>query len=260
MEKRKIDREKIKIATRMLIEAIGDDPDREGLVETPRRVAGYWEELAEGMFYTNEEIGNMFKKEFELPTDDLVTMPDINVFSHCEHHLALMYDGDILVGYIPTENSDGTFTLTPTNNNSARDGYIIGDTVYVYAYPKVYFDYKCYPTPSLDSVFGQGTQTVDSYPNGKSVYTVFNSKDTTHSTIQPWIMAGNRNHPEGVPLGSYELKNAETHPFTIFKPDSTSPWYFTVTRDESGFPVIKDKNETITKTITAKYTYLPTGS
>ena len=158
------------------------------------------------------------------------------------------------------KNSDGTFTLTPTNNNSARDGYINGDTVYVYAYPKVYFDYKCYPTPSLDSVFGQGTLTVDSYPNGKSVYTVFNSKDTTHSTIQPWIMAGNRNHPEGVPLGSYELKNAETHPFTIFKPDSTSPWYFTVTRDESGFPVIKDKNGTITKTITASYTYLPTGS
>ena len=158
------------------------------------------------------------------------------------------------------KNSDGTFTLTPTNNNSARDGYINGDTVYVYAYPKVYFDYKCYPTPSLDSVFGQGTLTVDSYPNGKSVYTVFNSKDTTHSTIQPWIMAGNRNHPEGVPLGSYELKNAETHPFTIFKPDSTSPWYFTVTRDESGFPVIKDKKGTITKTITASYTYLPTGS
>lgn len=158
------------------------------------------------------------------------------------------------------KNSDGTFTLTPTNNNSARDGYINGDTVYVYAYPKVYFDYKCYPTPSLDSVFGQGTLTVDSYPNGKSVYTVFNSKDTTHSTIQPWIMAGNRNHPEGVPLGSYELKNAETHPFTIFKPDSTSPWYFTVTRDESGFPVIKDKNGTVTKTITASYTYLKASS
>lgn len=158
------------------------------------------------------------------------------------------------------KNSDSTFTLTPTNNNSARDGYINGDTVYVYAYPKVYFDYKCYPTPSLDSVFGQGTLTVDSYPNGKSVYTVFNSKDTTHSTIQPWIMAGNRNHPEGVPLGSYELKNAETHPWTVFKPDSTAPWYFTVTRDESGFPVIKDKNETITKTITAKYTYLKASS
>lgn len=159
-----------------------------------------------------------------------------------------------------TKNSDGTFTLTPTNNNSARDGYIIGDTVYVYAYPKVYFDYECYPTPGFDSVFGQGTLTVDSYPNGKSVYTVFDSKDTTHSTIQPWKMAGNRNHPEGVPLGSYELKNARTHPWTVFKPDSTAPWYFTVTQDTNGFPVIKDKNGTITKTITAKYTYFPTGS
>ena len=159
------------------------------------------------------------------------------------------------------KNSDGTFTLTPTNNTSARDGYIIGDTVYVYAYPKVYFDYECYPTPGSSLVFGQGTLTVDSYPNGKSVYTVFiNSKDTTHSTIQPWKMADNRNHPEGVPLGSYELKNAKTHPWTVFKPDSTAPWYFTVTQDTNGFPVIKDKNGTITKTITAKYTYLPTGS
>lgn len=158
------------------------------------------------------------------------------------------------------KNSDGTFTLTPTNNNSARDGYIIGDTVYVYAYPKVYFDYECYPTPASSLVFGQGTLTVDSNPNGNFVYTVFNSKDTTHSTIQPWKMAGNRNHPEGVPLGSYELKNAETHPWTVFKPDSTAPWYFTVTRDKNGFPVIKDKNGTITKTITAKYTYLSTGS
>ena len=155
-----------------------------------------------------------------------------------------------------TKNSDGTFTLTPTNNNSARDGYIIGDTVYVYAYPKVTFDYECYPTHGFDSVFGQGTLTVDSYPNGKSVYTLFiNSKDTTHSTIQPWKMARNHNHPEGVPLGSYELKNAETHPWTVFKPDSTAPWYFTVTQDQNGFPVIKDKNGTITKTITAKYTY-----
>ena len=158
------------------------------------------------------------------------------------------------------KNADGTFTLTPKDNSSARDGYIIGDTVYVYAYPKVYFDYNCHPTDGLDSVFGQGTLTVDSNPNGKSVYTVFGSKDSTHSTIKPWQMAGNHNHPEGISLGSYELKNAETHPWTVFKPDSTAPWYFTVTQDKNGFPVIKDKNGTITKTITAKYTYLPTGS
>lgn len=158
------------------------------------------------------------------------------------------------------KNSDGTFTLTPTNDKSARDGYINGDTVYVYAYPKVYFDYNCYPTPSSDLIFGQGKLTVYSNPNGNPVYTVYNSKDKSHSTIQPWQLADNHNHPEGVPLGNYELKNAETHPWTVFKPDPTAPWYFTVTRDESGFPVIKDKKGTITKTITASYTYLPTGS
>lgn len=159
-----------------------------------------------------------------------------------------------------TKNSDGTFTLTPTNEKTARDGYIIGDTVYVYAYPKVYFDYKCYPTDGLDAVFGQGTLTVDSNPTGKSVYTVFDSEDSTHSTIQPWKIADNPKHPAGIPLGSYELKNKYTHPLTVFKPDSTAPWYFTVTQDDKGFPVIKDKNETTTKTITAGYTYLPTGS
>lgn len=158
------------------------------------------------------------------------------------------------------KNADGTFTLTPKDNSSARDGYINGDTVYVYAYPKVTFDYICYPTPASSLVFGQGTLTVVSNPNGNSVYTVFDSKDSTHSTIKPWQMAGNRNHPEGIPLGSYELKNAEYHKWTVFEPDYTAPWYFTVTQDERGFPVIKDKNETITKTITAKYTYLITGS
>ena len=158
------------------------------------------------------------------------------------------------------KNADGTFTLTPEDNKSARDGYIIGDTVYVYAYPKVTFDYICYPTPASSLVFGQGTLTVVSNPNGNSVYTVFDSKDSTHSTIQPWQMAGNRNHPAGIPLGSYELKNAEYHKWTVFKPDSTAPWYFTVTQDDKGFPVIKDKNGNITKTITAGYTYLPTGS
>ena len=158
------------------------------------------------------------------------------------------------------KNADGTFTLTPKDNSSARDGYINGDTVYVYAYPKVTFDYICYPTPASSLVFGQGTLTVVSNPNGNSVYTVFDSKDSTHSTIKPWQMAGNRNYPEGIPLGSYELKNAEYHKWTVFEPDYTAPWYFTVTQDERGFPVIKDKNETITKTITAKYTYLITGS
>lgn len=98
-----IDTDKIEQATKMLIEALGDDPSRQGLVETPKRVAKYWKELGEGMMYTNEEIGNMYKKEFEIDSRDLVTMPSIDVFSHCEHHLALMYDMQVSVAYLPKD-------------------------------------------------------------------------------------------------------------------------------------------------------------
>ena len=98
-----IDTDKIEQATKMLIEALGDDPSRQGLVETPKRVAKYWKELGEGMMYTNEEIGNMYKKEFEIDSRDLVTMPGIDVFSHCEHHLALMYDMQVSVAYLPKD-------------------------------------------------------------------------------------------------------------------------------------------------------------
>lgn len=98
---KQIDTKKIEEATKLLIEALGDNPNREGLKETPKRVAKYWEELAEGMLYTNEEIGNMFKKEFEIGSDDLVTMSDIDIFSHCEHHLSLMYNMKVNIAYLP---------------------------------------------------------------------------------------------------------------------------------------------------------------
>ena len=59
-------------------------------------------EVFEGMQYTNEEIGEMFNKCFEdVITGDLVTMQHIPIFSYCEHHLALMYNMNVSVGYIP---------------------------------------------------------------------------------------------------------------------------------------------------------------
>ena len=86
----------------MLIEAIGDDPDREGLTETPARVARMYDEIFEGMRYTNDEIADMFNKCFEdVNSNDLVLVKDIEVFSYCEHHLALMYNMKCHVGYIP---------------------------------------------------------------------------------------------------------------------------------------------------------------
>ena len=68
----------------MLIEAIGDDPNRPGLIETPDRVARMYDEIFEGMKYTNDEIADMFNKCFEdVHSNDLVLVKDIEVFSYC---------------------------------------------------------------------------------------------------------------------------------------------------------------------------------
>lgn len=99
---KQIDSDKIQQAIHMILEALGDDPDREGLKDTPKRVAKMYEEVFEGMCYTNEEIAHMFDKCFEdTSTGDLVVIDNIPIFSYCEHHVALMYDMKVSVGYLP---------------------------------------------------------------------------------------------------------------------------------------------------------------
>lgn len=93
---------KIMEAIKMILEALGDNPNRPGLVETPKRVAGFYDEVFEGMRYTNDEIAVKFNKCFEeSDAHDLVLMKDIDAFSFCEHHIALMYNVKIHVAYIP---------------------------------------------------------------------------------------------------------------------------------------------------------------
>ena len=99
--------EKCKEAVKLLLESFGEDINREGLKETPRRVAGYWKELLEGNDYTNEEIAKKYDKKFIVPTDSLVVKEIKNVFSHCEHHLALMYNMKVVVAYIPKQVENG---------------------------------------------------------------------------------------------------------------------------------------------------------
>ncbi|MDE6035385.1 MAG: GTP cyclohydrolase I [Ruminococcus sp.] len=99
-----MDKEKIKYHIRGLLEAIGENPDREGLRETPERVAGMYEEVFEGIGYSNHEIAEMFGKTFDVSetgSQTAVVMKDITVFSYCEHHLALMYDMTVNVAYVP---------------------------------------------------------------------------------------------------------------------------------------------------------------
>ncbi len=99
-----MDKKAVEFHIRGLLEALGEDPDREGLRETPARVAEMYEEIFEGIGYTNHEIAQMFGKTFSSESsgaDEAVIMKDITVFSYCEHHMALMYDMTVNVGYIP---------------------------------------------------------------------------------------------------------------------------------------------------------------
>ena len=110
--KPEFDEEKIEYHIRGLLEAIGENPDREGLIDTPRRVAKMYSEVFEGIRYSNEEIAEMFNKTFEddleLPHgNDLVIVRDIEVFSYCEHHIAMMYDMKVTVAYVPNEKVIG---------------------------------------------------------------------------------------------------------------------------------------------------------
>jgi len=105
---KKIDTKKVEEAVRNIIIALNDNPDREGLRETPKRVAKMYLEVFEGMQYTNEEIVEKFNKCFEeVNTGDLVIVSHIPIFSFCEHHMALMYNMNVSVGYIPNQKVIG---------------------------------------------------------------------------------------------------------------------------------------------------------
>lgn len=113
----RIDKTKIEEHIRGILLAIGENPDREGLKETPARVARMYEEIFEGVRYSNEEIAEMFNKTFEedllIPEEnkEMVVMKDIEIFSCCEHHLALMYNMKVTIAYIPYDKILGLSKL-----------------------------------------------------------------------------------------------------------------------------------------------------
>ena len=118
-----IDTKAIETHIRGILEALGDDPDREGLRETPQRVAKMYEEVFAGMNYTNKEIEEMFDKTFEEADPDhhdLVLVRDIDVFSYCEHHMALMYDMKVSVGYLPRGRVIGLSKIARIADMAAR--------------------------------------------------------------------------------------------------------------------------------------------
>jgi GTP cyclohydrolase I len=94
-----VDRPRAEAAIRELLLAIGEDPDREGLRDTPARVAKSYEELVAGLDQDPEEV---LTAVFEVGHDELVLVKDIEMWSMCEHHLVPFF-GVAHVGYIPTD-------------------------------------------------------------------------------------------------------------------------------------------------------------
>ena len=114
--KKKIDVKRIEAAVKEILLALGDDPARAGLADTPKRVAKMYEQVFEGMRYTNDELVKLFGITFEEEgfarnESDLVIVRDIPIFSYCEHHLALMYDMEVTIAYLPKEKVIGLSKL-----------------------------------------------------------------------------------------------------------------------------------------------------
>jgi GTP cyclohydrolase I len=102
--RRPVDGERIERAVREILFAIGEDPDRDGLLETPKRVARMYEEIFSGI---GENPGEHLSVVFEADHDEMVMVKDIPVYSVCEHHLVPWF-GVAHVAYIP--NEDGRIT------------------------------------------------------------------------------------------------------------------------------------------------------
>nr|MCW2729052.1 folE [Aeromicrobium sp.] len=99
-----VDRPRAEAAIRELLFAVGEDPDREGLRDTPKRVAKSYEELLAGL---DQDPADVLTAVFEVGHDELVLVKDIEMWSMCEHHLVPFF-GKAHVGYIPSEG--GTVT------------------------------------------------------------------------------------------------------------------------------------------------------
>ena len=105
-----VNNEKIKEGVRLILEAIGEDVNREGLIETPDRIARMYQEIFSGIGQTAE---NELSKTFKVDRDDLVLEKDITFYSMCEHHLVPFY-GKVHIAYIPNGRVAGLSKLART--------------------------------------------------------------------------------------------------------------------------------------------------
>lgn len=94
-----VDLPRIEAAVREILLAVGEDPDRDGLTQTPARVARSYAEMLGGL---HEDPADVLTSTFDVGHDEMILVRDIELYSVCEHHL-LPFHGAAHVGYIPTE-------------------------------------------------------------------------------------------------------------------------------------------------------------
>lgn len=111
-----MDEEKIKQGVRLILEGIGEDIHREGLVETPDRIARMYRDLAGGYA---EDAARHLARRFHTDSDDLVLEKDIRFYSFCEHHMLPFY-GTAAIGYIPNGEVVGLSKIARTVEVYAR--------------------------------------------------------------------------------------------------------------------------------------------
>ena len=135
-----MDKDKIKKAVSLFLEGIGEDPEREGLLETPDRIAKMCEELFGG--YEADAAGHL-EKTFTSTQKGLVLEKDITFYSVCEHHLLPFY-GKVHIGYIPDGKVVGLSKLARTVEVFARRAQIqeqltdqIADAMMIFLHLKV---------------------------------------------------------------------------------------------------------------------------
>lgn len=134
-----VNKEKIKQAVRLLLEGIGEDINREGLLDTPDRVARMYEEIYGGM---DEEVSEHLGKTFTAQNNEMVIEKDITFYSTCEHHLMPFY-GKAHIAYIPNGKVVGLSKLARTVEVFAHRPQIqeqmtaqIADAIMKYLNPK----------------------------------------------------------------------------------------------------------------------------
>lgn len=111
-----VNKEKVEKAVRLLLEGIGEDCNREGLKETPNRVARMYEEIFEGM---DQDAGEHLSRTFTAENNEMVLEKDILFYSTCEHHLMPFY-GKVHIAYIPDGKVVGISKLARTVEVFAR--------------------------------------------------------------------------------------------------------------------------------------------